>query len=125
VSEALALDVFPPAPGQGAICIEARIGDAQTGALLAPINHVNTATALACERAFLAVLDGSCRTPIAGYAEVSADRIRFSGMVLSADGTNVISGNYEGPAAEAAALGKRAGADIRLRAGPAFFADWA
>lgn len=124
VSEALALDIFPPAPGQGAICIEARIGDAQTGALLAPINHVDTATALACERAFLEVLDGSCRTPIAGYADVSADRIRFSGMVLSADGAHVISGDYEGLAAEAAALGKQAGADVRLRAGPAFFADW-
>jgi hydroxymethylbilane synthase len=65
------IDAFLPAVGQGAIGIETRAGDAATRSLLAPINHAETATALACERAFLGALDGSCRTPIAGHATVT------------------------------------------------------
>ena len=68
------LDIFPPAPGQGAICIESRIGDSRVDEMLAAINHVPTGQALACERAFLAALDGSCRTPIAGYATVDGEQ---------------------------------------------------
>ncbi len=66
----LDLDEFLPAVGQGAIGIETRDDDAKTRALVAAINDADTATALAAERAFLAVLDGSCRTPIAGHARV-------------------------------------------------------
>ena len=65
VTDLMPLEKFPPAPGQGAICIESRIGDARVEELLAAIHHRNTGLALACERAFLAALDGSCRTPIA------------------------------------------------------------
>src|SRR5262249_17880766 len=66
----LSFDECLPAVGQGAIGIETRADDAPTRDLLSPINHADTATALTCERAFLAVLDGSCRTPIAGHAEI-------------------------------------------------------
>ena len=66
VTDLMPLEKFPPAPGQGAICIESRIGDRRIDEMLAAINHVPTAQALACERAFLGALDGSCRTPIAG-----------------------------------------------------------
>ena len=76
VTDAMALDVFPSAPAQGAICIESRIGDEASTALLAPIHHSATGHALTCERAYLAVLDGSCRTPIAGYASVDGDSRR-------------------------------------------------
>ena len=74
VTDVMPLDIFPPAPGQGAICIESRIGDERPRlcwrrSIIAP-----TAQALACERAFLAVLDGSCRTPIAGYASVDGEQ---------------------------------------------------
>src|SRR3954470_23824956 len=76
------LDVneFLPAVGQGAIGIETRAGDSRTRELLAAINHADTLTALACERAFLAVLDGSCRTPIGGHATVADRGISFRGM---------------------------------------------
>jgi hydroxymethylbilane synthase len=73
---------FLPAVGQGAITIETRADDARTRALLAKIDHADTSTALACERAFLAVLDGSCRTPIAGHAVLDGDAISFRGMIL-------------------------------------------
>ena len=85
----LAVDEFLPAVGQGIIAIEARADDARTHALLGAVNHADTATALAAERAFLAVLDGSCRTPIAGYATVDAGRLRFRGLIVRPDGSEV------------------------------------
>src|SRR5690606_2226440 len=105
VTELLPLEAFPPAPGQGAICIESRIGDGRANAMLGAIDHRPTARALACERAFLAVLDGSCRTPIAGYARVEGERLAFSGMILSPDGTSVHEIGAEGPAQDAERLG--------------------
>ena len=125
VTELLPVEQFPPAPGQGAICIESRVGDARTLALLAPIGHAPTARALACERAFLAALDGSCRTPIAGHARVEGDRLAFSGMILSPDGREVHEIEAGGDAADAARIGAEAGRRIRDKAGPGFFAGWA
>src|SRR5258705_58996 len=81
---------FLPAVGQGAITIEARIDDARTRELLAKIDHADTSVALDCERAFLAVLDGSCRTPIAGHATLQGDTLNFRGMILRPDGTRII-----------------------------------
>src|SRR5689334_18877765 len=78
-------DEFLPAVGQGAITIEARHDDARTRALLAAIDHADTSVALAAERAFLAVLDGSCRTPIAGHALVTGERVSFRGLILRPD----------------------------------------
>ena len=124
VTELLPAETFPPAPGQGAICIESRIGDARIEAMLAPINHLPTAQALACERAFLAALDGSCRTPIAGYARIDGEALSFNGMILTPDGRETHEIGAEGPAADAAWLGADAGARIRARAGTHFFDGW-
>lgn len=124
ITELLPLDIFPPAPGQGAICIETRIGDSRIGSLLEPIRHEQTTVALACERAFLAKLDGSCRTPIAGYALVEGGKVSFHGMVLTPDGTQAHEIRAEGRAADAAKIGDRAGADIRDMAGTRFFESW-
>jgi hydroxymethylbilane synthase len=123
-TELLDPETFPPAPAQGAICIEARIGDIRTAELLAPINHAPTFAAVTCERGFLAVLDGSCRTPIAGYALVDGDNLRFSGMILTPDGTTYHSITADGPLSECRAIGERAGRDIREKAGPSFFDSW-
>lgn len=124
VSELLPLDTFPPAPGQGAIGIETRIGDTRMARLLAPVNHFETAAALACERAFLAALDGSCRTPIAGYAKVMGDSIAFHGMVLTPDGAAMHELGNNGPVTDAAQLGRETGQAIRAAAGADFFMDW-
>ena len=123
-TELLPLDVFPPAPGQGAICVEQRSGDLKASAMLAAINHRETALALACERAFLAQLDGSCRTPIAGLATVAGDWLDFSGMVLTPDGKRAHNIEASGAAGDAAAIGEDAGRRLRDKAGPDFFADW-
>ena len=124
VTSLLPPDDFLPAPGQGAICIECRQGDARIEAILAPIHHRDTGLALACERAFLAALDGSCRTPIAAHAVVEGGRLRLTGMILKPDGSETHAITGEGEASEAEAIGRDAGARIRAKAGPDFFSDW-
>ena len=115
---------FIPAPAQGAICIEQRENDDRISALLAPINDRDTYDAVACERGFLAALDGSCRTPIAGHALLDGETIRFSGLILTPDGRQAHDIAVEGTRAEAEALGRAAGETLRGRAGPRFFEDW-
>ena len=113
---------FLPAVGQGAIGIETRTDDTKTRDLLAAINHADTARALAAERAFLAVLDGSCRTPIAGHATVANDKIRFRGMIVKPDGSESFETLREGDVRDAEKLGADAGAELKRHAGPDFFA---
>jgi hydroxymethylbilane synthase len=117
----LPVDEFLPAVGQGVIAVEARADDRRTRALLAAIDHADTATALAAERAFLAVLDGSCRTPIAGHAVVRDGRVRFRGLIARPDGSAVFEAEREGAAADAERLGADAGGELKARAGPDFF----
>jgi hydroxymethylbilane synthase len=118
----LELDEFLPAVGQGAIGIETRADDAPTRSLLAPINHADTATALLCERAFLAALDGSCRTPIAGHATVASGRLEFRGMIVRPDGGEAFETTRNGPVADAERLGADAGRELKGKASPDFFA---
>ncbi|MDX0428383.1 hydroxymethylbilane synthase [Sinorhizobium medicae] len=123
-TELLDPESFPPAPAQGAICIEARLGDDRINALLSAVDDPRTHEAVSCERGFLATLDGSCRTPIAGYAQSDGARIRFSGMILTPDGTTCHRIEIDGRTADAAALGREAGERIRAKAGPEFFLSW-
>jgi len=113
---------FLPAVGQGAIAIEARADDARVRDLLARIDHVDTTTAVAAERAFLAVLDGSCRTPIAGHAVVSESSARVRGLILRPDGSEAHESTRAGTREEAIALGADAGRELKARAPADFFA---
>ena len=123
-TEVLDPTIFPPAPAQGAICVEARSDNVSIRMLLEAINHADTFAAVSCERAFLEVLDGSCRTPIAGYALVEGGAIRFSGMILTPDGQTHYSIASDGNPSQAVDIGHRAGQVIRDRAGPGFFESW-
>ena len=118
----LDIDEFLPAVGQGAVGIETRENDENTRTMLAPINHPATAVALAAERAFLAVLDGSCRTPIGGYATVSGDKLSFRGLIVKPDGREAFETVREGKVSDAVRLGADAGQELKGRAGPDFFA---
>jgi hydroxymethylbilane synthase len=124
ITDILDPDAFPPAPAQGAIAVESRIGDTHTDELLSAINDPATYDAVSCERAFLAALDGSCRTPIGGYAICEGDQLKFSGLIITPDGRHQHAISIDGNRRDAAALGTRAGQDIRARAGSAFFDDW-
>ncbi len=111
-----------PAIAQGTIGIEQRAGDDGVSALLAPIHHGPTGLRLAAERAFLAGLDGSCQTPIAGLAELDGTTLRLRGEIIRPDGSESLADALEGPAADAAAIGAELAASLRRRAGPGFFA---
>ena len=111
----LEIEDFLPAVGQGAIGLTARPDDRETLATLAPILDARTGEAVACERAFLAVLDGSCKTPIAGHAQVEGERLRFRGAVYRADGSETFEVAGEGAPGEAAEIGEEAGRDLLKR----------
>jgi hydroxymethylbilane synthase len=115
--------VWLPAPGQGAIAITTRTGDRAMRDRLAALDHRATTLALACERAFLAVLDGSCRTPIAGLARIAGGDLSFDGMIVKPDGSEAHATVRRGPASEAAHIGADAGRELAARGGPDFFAS--
>jgi hydroxymethylbilane synthase len=114
-------DEFVPAVGQGAIGMETRENDAKTRALVAAIDDPDTSTALTAERAFLAVLDGSCRTPIGGHARFEHGELRFHGIVVRPDGSEAFETLRRGSRAAAEALGADAGRELRECAGADFF----
>ena len=123
VTSLLEPEQFLPAVGQGAIGLEQRLNDAGTSALLARIHDPDTGIALTTERAFLGVLDGSCKTPIAGLARIAGGTIDFRGMLLKPDGSAALDIAISGPAAEAGALGREAGERLKRSAGPGYLTD--
>ncbi|MEX0840359.1 MAG: hydroxymethylbilane synthase [Parvibaculum sp.] len=112
-----------PAVAQGAIGVERRAGDDEAAHLLAKIHHRETGLRVAAERALLAVLDGSCRTPIAALADISGERLQLRAMILTPDGSEVLETTREGLAVDGIALGQEAGLELKSRAGPHFFSE--
>lgn len=110
-----------PAVAQGAIGIEIRSDDADTVQLVSALNHGPTAICVETERAFLARLEGSCRTPIAGLAELLDGSIHFRGLILLPDGSRHYACVRQGAIADARAIGDDAGCELRALAGPDFF----
>jgi hydroxymethylbilane synthase len=117
----LDIDEFLPAVGQGAIGIETRADDTATRALVAKIDDPDTAIAVTAERAFLAVLDGSCRTPIGGHARINNGVVHFRGIIVKPDGSAALEVLREGRCDQAAELGADAGRDLKARGGADFF----
>ncbi len=119
--EVLATTAMLPAVAQGAIGIEVRRGNEEMISVLGALNHDDTARCVGAERAFLGELDGSCRTPIAGYARVSdAGRFVFDGLIIKPDGSASHATRCEGPLREAPGLCAEAGRELKARAGPGF-----
>ena len=116
-------DDMLPAVAQGAIGIERRQGYSRAAAMLEAIHHGPTGQRLAAERAFLAGLDGSCQTPIAGLAELDGGTLRLRGEILRPNGSEVLTDDRTAPVADGAALGTEMARDLRARAGEGFF-DW-
>ena len=117
----VAPEAMLPAVAQGAIGVERRAADARVGALLAAIHHHETGLQLAAERAFLARLDGSCLTPIAGLAVLDGGGLWLRGEILRPDGSRSICGEMRGAVADGAAMGRTLAEQLLTRAGPGFF----
>jgi hydroxymethylbilane synthase len=114
-------DSWLPAVGQGVIAILARKEDVRTREILAAIDDGDASLALRAERAFLAVLDGSCRTPIGGLARIAGDAIVFKGIIIKPDGSEAHEIERRGDIADPERLGAEAGKELLRRGGSGFF----
>lgn len=117
ITSVIDIDEMLPALAQGAIGVETRAGDNRLSELIHSISDERSATAVACERAFLKELEGSCKTPIAGLAHVEHGRIHFRGETLTPDGINVFPAEREGATQDAELLGQDAGREVKRRGG--------
>ncbi|MBO0737688.1 MAG: hydroxymethylbilane synthase [Alphaproteobacteria bacterium] len=122
-TEILPREIMLPAVGQGALAIECRADDEQALRLVEPLHDPNCAACVSAERAMLAALDGSCRTPIAGFAEIEGNRLTIEGLLLQPDGSCEVRGRREGAINDGELLGTELGNELRRRAGPAFGLD--
>jgi hydroxymethylbilane synthase len=120
VSELLDTDKLLPAVGQGAIALEIREADVDTFDLSRVLNDEVTAAEVTAERAVLAELDGSCRTPIAGFAEENAGIIHLRALVAKPDGSVVHATERRGQISDALEMGIDAGQELKSTAGPDF-----
>jgi len=116
-------DQMLPAVSQGAICFQCRSDDEQTLGYLKSLSHEPTRQAVSCERAFLAALDGNCKTPIAGQAKVAEGQLKFIGLVSSPDGQRNFRIERSGAAEDGETIGREAGEHIRNEAGEKFFEE--
>ena len=117
ITAAMPTEIMLPALAQGAIGIEVREGDEETKQLLSGINHTESSIAVACERAFLQTLDGSCRTPLAGHASLDGGILNFRGHALTLDGVHCFETTRQGTLRDAARMGADAGAEVKARGG--------
>jgi len=102
---ALPPEVSLPAVGQGAVGIECRLDDTHTQALLAPLNHYETAIRVSAERAMNIRLEGGCQVPIGSYAELNGDELWLRALVGAPDGLVMIRGERRGKAEDAVSMG--------------------
>ncbi len=117
ITTIMSMDEMLPAVAQGAIGIEIKADNNLMRGLLEAINHADSWSAIQCERAFLAVLEGSCRTPIAGHAVVSGNGVEFRGHALTLDGTAVFEHSAIGAKEDAIAMGREAGERVKQSGG--------
>jgi len=127
ITRAMDIDEFPPPVSQGAIGVQCRDGnasarDADIARWLSALDDAPSRARVTAERAMLAALDGSCRTPISGHAVLEGDRLSLNGLVLSLDGRQSHAGSASAAAADAEALGHGVGEDILSRCGRGFLA---
>lgn len=119
-SQVIGWDEMLPAVAQGAIGIQCRSDDQKMLNYLSKLTHTDTKLAVDCERAFLAELDGNCRTPIAGQAKIIDGKLVFRGLISKPDGKDMIRVEKVGEVSEAVKLGKAAGEEIKAIAGDKF-----
>jgi len=122
ITEILSTQLMLPAPAQGTIAAEARAGDDRVLRYLAPLDDAATAARSTAERALLAALDGSCRTPIAALAEIDDHgRLTLQARIIRPDGTQCHEARLSGAVSDAAPIGREVGERLRGEAGPGFF----
>ena len=114
IAETLAPAVMTPAVGQGALAVEIRDDDARAREALTPLEHRETAAAVAAERALLEAVGGGCHVPLGGYGRVAGGRLLLAAAAVSAEG-RMVRASVEGRADEARAVGAAAAAKLRAQ----------
>ena len=117
ITSIMSMDDMLPSVAQGAIGIQTNSHDEATRKLVVPLDHNPTSTTVICERAFMAALDGSCRTPIAGHAIIEGGRLKFRGQALTSDGKHIFEVTREGALSDGFKMGQDAGEDVKARGG--------
>jgi hydroxymethylbilane synthase len=116
-------DTMLPAAGQGTVALQCRVGDGAIRALLAAASDARAFAEMQAERALLATLDGSCRTPIGALARQDGGALTLDALVAAPDGSRLIRERVAGETAEAARLGEALGLSLKGQADPAWFED--
>ncbi len=117
ITESISSEQSLPAIGQGAIGIECRSDDEAINALLAPLNHPETALRVSAERAQNSRLNGGCQVPIGGFAELIGDRIRLRGLIGFPDGSKIFRSEFDAPQSDAEVLGVKVAEDLLAQGG--------
>ncbi len=123
ITAALSVEEMLPAPAQGAVGLEIRSDDSRVRAYVDAIHHLPTMQRISAERACLAELDGSCRTPIAALAEIEGDQLYLRTLLASTDGSQIFRAERRGALCDAEELGRSAGQDLKAQAGETFFKE--
>ncbi|WP_343564583.1 hydroxymethylbilane synthase [Kiloniella sp. b19] len=121
ITAALSTEEMLPAPAQGAVGLEIRSDNDRVRALVDAIDHRPTAQRISAERACLAELDGSCRTPIAALAELDGEQLHLRCLLAAPDGSEIFRTERKGSVQEAVLMGQDAGRDLKAQAGEDFF----
>ncbi|WP_332687934.1 hydroxymethylbilane synthase [Devosia sp.] len=116
-------EIFMPAPAQGAIGLAVRSDDPRMAGLVEALDHAPTHTAIIAERAMLAILDGSCRTPVGALSRLDNGTLTLKGQILSLDGRIAFDSAATGT--DPVALGRQVGEDLIAQAGTEWLAQWA
>lgn len=106
ISEVLAPEVCMPAVGQGAIAVECRAQDTEAANMLAPLDDLETRTAIIAERALLAALQGGCQVPMGAWARMERGDLVMDACVCSIDGLQYVKQGAGGRPEEAAQIGQ-------------------
>jgi hydroxymethylbilane synthase len=117
ISAIIEIDEMLPAVAQGAIGIQTKSSNGKAGKLVEAIHHAESGIAITCERAFLATLDGSCRTPLAGHAVLNGSKLSFRGHALTTDGVHCFEHATEGSIADAQHMGTEIGKRVKESGG--------
>lgn len=122
-TSAIEPDEMLPAVAQGAIGIERRVDDMRIAEMLSAIHDADTGMRLNAERSFLAALDGSCETPIAGLAVLEGSKLTLRGEILRPDGSEAIGGEMQGNATDGTEMGRELADSLIAQASSDFF-EW-
>jgi len=118
ITQILPLRAFLPAPAQGALGIETRIGDGALAEMAGRVDHGETRSAVEAERSLLKSLGGGCRVPVGAYAEALGGKLSLEGLVISLDGSRMVRSRLSSDDGEAGSLGRElAGVLLQMGAG--------